>query len=503
MESQQRQPASADYMKRAEAKYVKKIGSNGTENMKKNGSNGTEKAASLPTKSWSALLKDAPLNPDAKPFTPSNSHTLHSVDLHKQPLVNPPLGLKPPSLQQPPGLDMPGKSEIDLLQPEKDDPEWMLYLSQKLRKKGANKIPTESGIPPGLQNSSELLKSGNRFERSNRTLAERMRSNAARTTNTLNAAGPDGSDAAPPSNLVIHTEEYLKILKQGKPKARGTQSATNGSTAVRAGTRLSKGKSPLGSSMSVRRQPGETDSSPMTAADSTPMMASGLARKWVSAFKAEATEDVPEDNAPGPTTQDDMWIEKALVDQDLSDPIYFSETESVERKGASAHRFGRRPRTAKSLIRTYVMQDLSFELDQTVGMLLLRLQRFTDQHRRFNQETTVQRRFVIGLKEVARRTKQGRVDCLIVAPDIEEDADTGGLDDRMRELLASAYQNSIPVIFALSRARLGRALGKSLHISVLGVLDTTGAKEFMAQSIKLSSDFRQAWLSRVPANTTG
>merc|ERR1719359_1038737 len=96
-----------------------------------------------------------------------------------------------------------------------------------------------------------------------------------------------------------------------------------------------------------------------------------------------------------------------------------------------------------------------------------------------------------------RRTKQGKVRCLIVAPDIEEDGNSGGLDDRMRELIGSAYQNQTPVLFALSRDRLGKALGKSLHISVLGVLDARGAQSLFHESVQLASECRQAWLARI------
>merc|ERR1719181_2091333 len=148
---------------------------------------------------------------------------------------------------------------------------------------------------------------------------------------------------------------------------------------------------------------------------------------------------------------------------------------------------------------------MSYRLDEAVGMLLLRLQRFTDSQRiisgvassdALSAQVNQSRRFVIGLKEVARRTKQSKVECLIVAPDIEEDASSGGLDDRMRELIAMAYQNQIPVIFALSRARLGKALGKSLQISVLGILDARGAQSLFQQSLLLADECRQTWLHR-------
>lgn len=186
-----------------------------------------------------------------------------------------------------------------------------------------------------------------------------------------------------------------------------------------------------------------------------------------------------------------------LVDQDLSDPAIWSETESLDLRKASAHRIGRRP---KGIARSYVMQELTYLLDRSVGMLLCRLQVYTDQQKTLAtspENPGASRRFVIGLKEVVRRIKQSKVECLIVAPDIQEDANNGGLDDRMRELLALAYQRKIPVIFALSRARLGKALGKSLNISVLGVLDAIGARELFDESVKLANENCQAWLARL------
>jgi ribosomal protein L7Ae-like RNA K-turn-binding protein len=243
---------------------------------------------------------------------------------------------------------------------------------------------------------------------------------------------------------------------------------------------------------------------------SQPITTSSLAKKWSSVLNklSDQNDDITADaEMQVRTTQDDIGIEKLLLDQDLSDPAYYSDSESVIAKpSASMHRLGRRPKASTAAIRTYVMQDLNFLLDQAVGMLLLRLQNFMNAQRMFapcdaiseqRAQQYTQRRFVIGLKEVSRRTRQSKVECLIVAPDIEEDANSGGLDDRMRELLASAYQNQTPVVFALSRARLGKALGKSLHISVLGVLDSTGARSLLDESLLLADKCRQAWLARL------
>ena len=41
----------------------------------------------------------------------------------------------------------------------------------------------------------------------------------------------------------------------------------------------------------------------------------------------------------------------------------------------------------------------------------------------------------------------------------------GGLDDKVEEIIKEARKHGIPVVFALSRSRLGKALGKSMRMS--------------------------------------
>jgi ribosomal protein L7Ae-like RNA K-turn-binding protein len=137
------------------------------------------------------------------------------------------------------------------------------------------------------------------------------------------------------------------------------------------------------------------------------------------------------------------------------------------------------------------MQDLSDELDSVVAMMMLRLQRFSD--RTIDKSP---RRFALGLPEVTRRTRQLRVKCLIIAPDMCEAADKNSLDDRVRQVLGFAYKNDIHVIFALSRAGLGRAVGKSMHISIVGVLDATGAMDLFDAAVEIAEKNRQSWLLR-------
>lgn len=285
---------------------------------------------------------------------------------------------------------------------------------------------------------------------------------------------------------INHAAVDTSLVKEGKRKRSKSRGTNKGNS----------GKDKLGGAVKSQRKPCEADPTgpgPTPDVPMRPTTASGQGKKKAGAVKADAAvEHVPED-VPCLTTQDDIGIEKQLLDQDLADPAYWSETECVSCRGPSAHLFGRRPRT-KSTIRSYVMQDLSFDLDHAVAMLLLRLQRLIDHQKAFKQD--MPRRFLMGLNVVARRAKKDKMDCLIVAPDVEEYARIDGLGDRMQELLAIARERNIPVIFALSRTRLGHALGKSLFISVLGVLDSTGARDLMALCLRLADASRQAWCSR-------
>lgn len=399
----------------------------------------TVEPMNLPTKSWRALLSDQSLNAEAVPFVPSQTAPAAET---KERVTKMPIAV--------------------------DEPEWMQYLSKKLNASGASPLK-----PHTIQSQ--------RFPAA-RVDAAGSFSRKHGGRNEISEDGPSGG------NVLIHTEAYLQLLKEGS-----TKKAPN-NAGKRPGNKVSapSGKAGLTAFSSLRND--------------EPMTTSNLLKKWVGSASPEAADNTAEEVVAERTVQDDIAITKMVCDKDLSDPAYYSEAESIETKNAgSSHRMGRRPKMVASAIRTYVMQDLSYCLDAAVGMLLLRLQRFTDQQRTIfgssTDEKLVQlnqhRRFVIGLKEVARRTKQNKVECLIVAPDIEEDNNKGGLDDRMRELLALAYQNNTPVIFALSRARLGKALGKSLHISVLGVLDARGAQDLLRESVGLAGDCQKSWLQQL------
>jgi len=141
------------------------------------------------------------------------------------------------------------------------------------------------------------------------------------------------------------------------------------------------------------------------------------------------------------------------------------------------------------------MQNLSPQLDAVTALFLGRIQFLGDNMKELVPESTAQRRHIIGLKEVVRKLKQSQLRAMIIAPDLQEDPTPGGLDDRMREAIEYGYKHGVKVVFALSRKRLGRALGKSLNISILGITDTTGANVLFHKMTALADENRNAWLS--------
>ncbi|EEA07153.1 ribosomal protein L7Ae domain-containing protein [Cryptosporidium muris RN66] len=84
--------------------------------------------------------------------------------------------------------------------------------------------------------------------------------------------------------------------------------------------------------------------------------------------------------------------------------------------------------------------------------------------------------FTVGVREAMRCLRHKKLQALIVAPDIEGGDIEGGLRHHVIHILMQAQEFNIPVIFALNRHRIGRAMGKHMRMSVLGLLSTRGVE---------------------------
>jgi ribosomal protein L7Ae-like RNA K-turn-binding protein len=195
--------------------------------------------------------------------------------------------------------------------------------------------------------------------------------------------------------------------------------------------------------------------------------------------------------------QDDLFMEQMNRVHDLSEEVYWSEDERegqvTDCKKASAHVL-RKHFTP----REYVMQDLDPVLDGMVANLLFELNEIQNRHRSLGVNSNKRRSLFLGLREVLRAVRNRRIKCVIVAPDIlEQDSEgNGNHEEIVREILRLAYAEDIPVVFALTRSRLGRSLGKLLRTSMIGVLDAKGANDHLQAVVDLAYERRLSWLAK-------
>lgn len=333
-------------------------------------------------------------------------------------------------------------------------------------------------------------------------------------------APPPAPPAAKPAPIALQTSEYLKLLKasDNKPQpARKVQAKANPNNVGRLeseGKSVEALKSDLTAALDsvIRAHQASVPKSkalPTPARAATSKDAAGqddALRRIVQMFEAtgdkvgRTLKEMPEpaEEASVLTTQDDIAVELTNRDQDLADIAYWSDDERAPRKVnlASAHKLGYRPPMAATAVGDYVMQDMDLDLDHRVAKLLLHVRRLHDRHRSFDKNCTTRRNYVVGLKEVARYVRQGKVKCVIVAPDIEDSTADGAVSDRIRDIMRSAYEQDVPVVYALSRSRIGFALQKALKMSILGILETTGVKALYDDMIDDAYKKRLSWVER-------
>merc|ERR1719498_483120 len=141
---------------------------------------------------------------------------------------------------------------------------------------------------------------------------------------------------------------------------------------------------------------------------------------------------------------------------------------------------------AHAPIREYVNMELTPELEDAVTETLYTLRNLRMQELGMGQKS---RRYAVGFREVARLISQQAVQCLIVAPDVER---TGGaLEDKIAQLVAQCEGQNVPVVYALSRRQLGRAVMKNVTVSVLAIEDVRGANEIFSRMLHAAAEAKK------------
>lgn len=93
----------------------------------------------------------------------------------------------------------------------------------------------------------------------------------------------------------------------------------------------------------------------------------------------------------------------------------------------------------------------------------------------------MKKRLLAGLREVTKQVERNRVKIIFLAPDIQRCPETGGLDEAVRRLLDAARRLDLPIVYTLSRRKLGRVLFKKVPVSCCGILNYQATEETWKQ----------------------
>jgi ribosomal protein L7Ae-like RNA K-turn-binding protein len=109
------------------------------------------------------------------------------------------------------------------------------------------------------------------------------------------------------------------------------------------------------------------------------------------------------------------------------------------------------------------------------------------------------RRIVTGLREVIRGCRSNKIKFVIVAPNIDPGGGDGGLDSQVKEAVDAAREAEVPLIFALSRKKIGLALGASFRPSVVGFLSVENLNGQHVAAAALAITLRKSWAAKKAA----
>jgi ribosomal protein L7Ae-like RNA K-turn-binding protein len=148
---------------------------------------------------------------------------------------------------------------------------------------------------------------------------------------------------------------------------------------------------------------------------------------------------------------------------------------------------------------------LSKELDKLACILLQDLVRFQD--KKFKEDPVkakARRRYVVGLREATKYMKVSKVDCLIVAPDIENIQSKGGLNDMIGNLIKMAENTGeygekkrIPVFYVMNRYNLGKAILRNCPIACVAVLNYQGSDDSFKAMVEMLPNLKDVYQDKL------
>ena len=159
------------------------------------------------------------------------------------------------------------------------------------------------------------------------------------------------------------------------------------------------------------------------------------------------------------------------------------------------------PPAPRAAARPYVRQVITPDLNRAAVDLLSRLLAWQDAARGPAGLSPIEapppplapgRRLVSGLRDIARCVRAGVAVAVIVAPNVEPAPADGG-DDLLAAVLSASVSARAPIVFALSRKKLGQVFGVRKKMSAVAVVDAAGAEDVLARVLALAAAGRAEW----------
>ena len=138
----------------------------------------------------------------------------------------------------------------------------------------------------------------------------------------------------------------------------------------------------------------------------------------------------------------------------------------------------------------YMDYSISVELDDLAFGVLKELHRL--QARGIDQPVEKRykyKKYIVGFREVERALRRDELKGVIVSTNLES---VDELDGMVKSLYENCKSKEVPLIFALNRRRIGKALGKTMKQSLVGIVNLEGVFQEWRKMIALSDSLRAA-----------
>lgn len=150
-------------------------------------------------------------------------------------------------------------------------------------------------------------------------------------------------------------------------------------------------------------------------------------------------------------------------------PPMYSGDKIVPERFAACKRVPKIPN--KGTPRAYASKISNEEATPLVIEMLGELMRLQERSKD-DKNARARRRLVMGLREVARGIRAHKVKMVIMANNLDQ---YGAIDAKLQEILDLARAEDLPILFELNKRKLGKSLGKSIKVSVVGIQNAEGA----------------------------